>query len=133
MDNNKLLLFVIILLVAFFALSNRPTGNVVVSDQDYASYMRSPDNVDNYDEIVTPIETPYYEPQQKSHCDIFNRPEFKDRILQKLRELQMPQGYIAQIIEDLDSCDETGLDESQRALVDGILDQYLSLRAGDVA
>ena len=35
MDNNKLLLFVIILLVAFFALSNRPTGNVVVSNDSY--------------------------------------------------------------------------------------------------
>ena len=57
MDNNKLLLFVIILLVAFFALSNRPTGNVVVSYQDYAAYMGSPGMVDNYDDSAIPAES----------------------------------------------------------------------------
>lgn len=38
MDNNKLWL-VVLLLVAFFALSNRPTGNAVVNDNEYEDMM----------------------------------------------------------------------------------------------
>jgi len=132
MDNNKLLLFVIILLVAFFALSNRPTGNVVVSDQYYEDYMSSPDSIANYDYAI-PTETPYYEPQQHGHCATLNSPEFRAKISQNLKDAGLPDDYISQIMAGIDQCDETGLDPARRALVDGILNQYRLSNAGDVA